>query len=99
MAFRSGGTALMVTSSKLPLRYILFMVTSSGSSTRQGPHVVAQTFIKSILGVAFVTRVLIVCTSADCKVTGSFSMASNSRAAAALFSDHLMEQPKVRVFS
>jgi hypothetical protein len=37
--------------------------------------------------------------SADCKTTGSFSIASNSRAAAARFSDHLMEQPKVLVFS
>ncbi len=83
--WRPGASALMVTSSKLPLRYMRFMVTNSGSSARQGPHEVAQTLIRSILGVLLETRVLMAGALTDCRVTGSFSMASSSRAAAGAF--------------
>ncbi len=93
----SGGSALIVTTSKSRPRYIRWMVTSSGNSVTQGPDQVAHTLTSRSLFVGFLTSSLIPASSTASRPTGSAAHRLKPSATDARFSDHLIEQPNTLV--
>ena len=88
-----------MTSWKFRLRYIRFIVTNSGSSATHGPHQVAQTLTTSSLSVSFLASLATPASSIVVSATGSWSHFASDFLASSRLSDHLVEQPKTRVFS
>jgi len=76
-----------------------FMLTSSGSSVTQGPHQVAQTLINRSFFDGFATSLRMPSASIAPSVTSSLFHRSSDSWTESRLSDHLMEQPKVRVVS
>src|SRR5256885_9571911 len=90
---------LMVIISNGRLRYIRFIVTSSGNSLTHGPHQVAQTLINSNFCESFFASALTASASIGEIFTGSASHLATAFFALSFFSAHLVEQPKTLVTS
>src|SRR5688572_28427761 len=75
------------------------VVTKSGNSATQGPHQVAQTLMSNRFSVSFLTSLVNVASSSSSKLTGSLFHFSMAACASDCLTDHLVEQPNVRVFS
>src|ERR1051325_1364984 len=90
---------LMVIISKGRLRYMRFIVTSSGNSLTHGPHQVAQTLINSSFCESFFASILTASASIGEIFTGSASHLAKDFLALSLLLAHLVEQPKTLVTS
>src|ERR1051325_9857283 len=90
---------LMVIISKGRLRYMRFMVTSSGNSLTHGPHQVAQTLINSSFCESFLASALTAAASIGEIFTASASHLASDFLAVSLLSAHFVEQPKTLVTS
>src|SRR3954463_6495758 len=92
---------LIVTSSNGRLRYIRFIVTSSGISAIHGPHHVAQTFTSTYFasGESFAASFLTPAASIVFSETSSASHFASAFFASSRLSDHFVEQPNTLVFS
>src|SRR5436305_11616692 len=90
---------LMMIISKGRLRYMRFIVTSSGSSLTHGPHQVAQTLISSSFCESFFASALTASASIGEIFTGSASHLARDFFALSVLSAHFVEQPKTLVTS
>src|SRR3954470_8346488 len=90
---------LMVINSNGRLRYMRFIVTSSGSSVTHGPHHVAHTFTSSSLCESFFASALTASASIGEIFTGSASHLASDFFALSVLSAHLVEHPKTLVVS
>src|SRR6478735_10299483 len=97
LPFFSASSALMLIYSKSLLRYMRLIVMNDGNSVMQGPHQVAQIFIKRSLSELFFTRSFIPFSSIIVTITGSFAQSVFALSTQFSFSAHFIEQPKTFV--